>query len=75
LIKQGKSYKQIGEKLWLSPTTIRSLRKVLDNRPEEGYQSYRFRKNQKIREIKEKEIKKYHPESSPFFDWIKRYSG
>ncbi len=43
LIKQGKTYQEISNELWLSSTTIRSLKKMLgDERPRE-YQSYRKR--------------------------------
>ena len=45
LIKEGKTYRQIGEELWLSPTTIRSLKRTLGNNPVKEYQSYRLLKN------------------------------
>jgi len=70
LIRQGKSYKQIGEELWLSPTTICSLKKVLGSGSKKDYQSYRFRKNQKMKETKEKEPAKYHLKPSILFDFI-----
>jgi len=36
-IRSGKSYKQIGKELWLSPQTISSIKKTIN---ENGYQSY-----------------------------------
>ena len=35
LLKQGKSYREIGELLWLSPTTVNAIRKSL--RMKKGY--------------------------------------
>ena len=37
LLKQGKSYREIGELLWLSPTTVNAIRKSL--RRKKGYVS------------------------------------
>ena len=66
LIKKGESYRQIGEKLWLSPNTIRSLKKILENNANK-YQSRRYIVNKKIKLGKSK-IK--IPESHPIIDWI-----
>lgn len=76
-IKQGKSYKQIGEELWLSPTTIRSLKRVAENNFNKEYKSYNKLKkdNENIKEKNERENKKYIPEPSPFFDWINYYAS
>lgn len=38
--KSGKTYKQIGEELWLSPQTISAIKKAIK---ETSYQSYRER--------------------------------
>ena len=50
LLKQGKSYSEIGKMLWLSPTTINAIRKSI--RAQEGYVSdytwnKKLEKNQK----------------------------
>ena len=45
LLGQGKSYREIGEALWLSPTTISAVRKsLLEN---DGYVSRHTRKKKK----------------------------
>lgn len=44
-IKKGMTYRQIGRELWLSPTTIRSLKKTLVGNAPHDYQSYRSVKN------------------------------
>ena len=67
LIKEGKTYKQIGEELWLSPTTIRSLKKILEQNNTKEYASYRSFKNKlKIK----KEVKKALIHDTSFIDWI-----
>ncbi|PIY58867.1 hypothetical protein COY97_01955, partial [Candidatus Wolfebacteria bacterium CG_4_10_14_0_8_um_filter_39_64] len=49
LLKQGKTYKEIGEILWISPGTISAIKKSLLN-----YRNYRskydFYKNKKVEE-------------------------
>lgn len=45
MLKQGKSYREIGELLWLSPTTISALRKSM--RQEDGYISSYSRSKKK----------------------------
>ena len=67
LIKEGKTYKQIGEELWLSPTTIRSLKKMLEGSAENKYTSYRFSKN-KLNS--KKEIVKANIHDTSFIDWV-----
>ncbi|NCQ02696.1 hypothetical protein GW816_01415, partial [Candidatus Wolfebacteria bacterium] len=51
LLKQGKTYKEIGEILWISPGTISAIKKSLLN-----YRNYRskydFYKNKKVEERK-----------------------
>lgn len=70
LIKKGKSYKEIGRELWLSPTTIRSLKRILESKSSTGYQTYRFLKNKRTEMNKTKiKILKNHP----FTDWIEHY--
>ena len=54
LLKQGKSYSEIGEVLWLSPTTISAIRKSL--RTKEGYVT-RYMRNKKP-EKKQKPLSK-----------------
>jgi uncharacterized protein YerC len=73
LIKQNKTYKEIGEELWLSSSTIRSLKRMLENKTAKEYQTYRgFKKAEK--EKNEKSHKKeYIPEPSPFFDAIDHF--
>ncbi|TSC96462.1 MAG: hypothetical protein Athens071426_674 [Parcubacteria group bacterium Athens0714_26] len=66
LLRKGKSYRKIGEELWLSPTTIRSLKKLLDNSVME-YSSYRTVKNQK--NDKNKKNRKIQ-ETPLFINWI-----
>lgn len=73
LIKKGKTYKQIGEELWLSPNTIRSLKMIFENKSAKEYQGDRFRRNKKLKDAAEKEPKKYYPEPSPFFDWVDHF--
>src|SRR3989344_6201734 len=46
LIREGKTYRQIGEELWVSPTTVRSLKRTLENNLKE-YQSYRLLRNKR----------------------------
>lgn len=45
LIRQGKTYKEIGEILWLAPNTISSIRKSLRN--SQCYKSYRWFRQEK----------------------------
>lgn len=55
-LKEGKTYKQIGEELWLSSTTIRSLKMALEGGFRKEYQSYRLLKNKyqnKVTMVKE----------------------
>lgn len=71
-IKQGKSYKQIGEELWLSPTTIRSLKRIVENNFKKEYKSYnKLRKDN----AKEKPEKKNVTETSSFADWVDYYAS
>ncbi|MDP3729678.1 MAG: Trp family transcriptional regulator [bacterium] len=75
LIKQGKSYKQIGEELWLSPTTIRSLKRVVEDNFNKEYKSYNTL--QKLRRDTEnrKRMPKNSVETLPFIDWIAYYAS
>lgn len=77
LIKKGKSYKEIGEELWLSPNTIRSLRLIFNDKSIKEYKGYKFRMNEKtkLREKNENRRLKYYPEPSPFFDWIDHFAS
>ncbi len=54
MIKAGKSYKEIGEALWISPSTISALKKSLEK--QSGYQSNRYyagkSKNEKGKRVK-----------------------
>ncbi len=56
LIRDGKTYKQIGEELWLSPSTIRSLKKTIEDKSVKEYQSYRLTSNKRKKENREKEL-------------------
>ena len=69
LIKEGASYKKIGEELWLSPNTIRSLKIIVEDNLAKEYRSYRTAKNRrkpKTVAVKETKIE----ESRSFVDWI-----
>lgn len=73
LIKEGKTYKQIGEELWLSSTTIRSLKKILQNNSIKEYQSYRLLSNERKQNARAQGLKKVKEEiknSSAFLDWL-----
>jgi len=65
LLKQGKTYKEIGEILWISPGTISAIKKSLLN-----YRNYRskydFYKNKKVEE--RKKMKGLPPET--IFDYF-----
>lgn len=65
LIKKGKTYRQIGEQLWLSSTTIRSLKRGLENKHEREYQSYRLLKNKRPSKIMK--TREEVPEMPEFF--------
>ena len=54
LLRQGRSYSQIGEMLWLSPTTINAIRKSM--RAQSGYVSH-YTRNKKP-EKKQKPLSK-----------------
>lgn len=73
LIKQGKTYKEIGEELWLSSSTIRSLKRMLENKSATEYQTYRRLKNAAKETIEKSRKKAYVPEPSPFFDAIDNF--
>ncbi|OGY64070.1 MAG: hypothetical protein A3I89_02235 [Candidatus Harrisonbacteria bacterium RIFCSPLOWO2_02_FULL_41_11] len=66
LLKQGKSYRQIGELLWLSPTTINAIRKSL--RLKKGYISD-YMHNKKP-EKKQKRLTKKELEQLLFTIWV-----
>src|SRR3989344_4019267 len=66
LLKQGKSYSEIGEVLWLSPTTISAIRKSL--RTKEGYVT-RYMRNKKP-EKKQKPLSKEELDQLLFTQWI-----
>ncbi|MBI4034022.1 MAG: helix-turn-helix domain-containing protein [Candidatus Brennerbacteria bacterium] len=55
LLKQGKSYREIGDLLWLSHPTISSIKKSM--RTEGGYVSYYERARTNKKEQKQKEVK------------------
>ncbi len=67
LIKEGKTYRQIGKELWLSPTTIRSLKRTLENNPVKEYQSYRLLKNGRQNKV---EGKSEVIETPSFINWV-----
>src|SRR3989344_3336223 len=71
LIKAGKTYRQIGEELWLSSTTIRSLKRGLENGLDKEYQSYRLLKNK--RPLKKVVIKEEIPAMPEFFRRLDYY--
>ncbi len=48
-IRSGKSYRQIGEELWLSSQTISVIKKAINS---DGYQSYRQRGKTERRKVK-----------------------
>lgn len=65
LLRQGKTYREIGEILWISPGTISAIKKSLLNYT--NYRSkYDFYKNRKIEE--RKKIKGLPPET--IFDYF-----
>ncbi len=67
LIKKGRTYQQIGEELWLSPTTIRCIKKVLEDNAPKEYQSYRLRNSKRL---SQSQVKKGAIEPSGFINWI-----
>lgn len=67
LIKEGRTYRQIGEELWLSSTTIRSLKRALENNSLKEYQSYRLIKNKKKLGLK---IRKEIIETPSWVNWV-----
>lgn len=73
LIKRGKTYKEIGEELWLSSSTIRSLKRMLENESAKEYQTYRQVKKAVKEKIEKNRKKEYIPEPSPFFDAIDHF--
>lgn len=76
LIREGKTYRQIGEELWLSHNTIRSLKRVLDNPYFTEYQSYRLLNNKRKKLIRAEALKKAEEEiarSSALLDWVDYY--
>jgi uncharacterized protein YerC len=73
LIKQGKSYKKIGEELWLSPTTIRSLKRLVENNFNKEYKSYNKLKKDNVDSGKKEMKSRNLIETSPFIDWIDYY--
>ncbi len=72
LIKDGKTYKQIGEELWLSPTTISSLKKTLANNFSKEYQSQRAIKNKRNKQNAVR-IQRETVEWSPFWNRVDFY--
>lgn len=66
LLKQGKSYREIGKMLWLSPTTISAIRKSM--RAQTGYISCYTRS--KKHEKKQKPLTKKEWEQLRFSLWI-----
>lgn len=78
LIREGKTYQKIGEELWLSPTTIRSLKRILENNFNKEYQSYNGLRRSKDIEDKKKNGKnmgKKIIKTSAFIDWIDYYAS
>ncbi|MCX6702818.1 MAG: Trp family transcriptional regulator [Candidatus Wolfebacteria bacterium] len=57
LIKEGKSYKDIGKVLWISPSTVRALKKVfLENSDyQSNYEYYKNKKSTARKNLKTKE--------------------
>jgi len=73
LIKEGRTYREIGRELWLSANTIRSLKRILESNSMKEYQSYRLRSNrQKQAQIAKEldEIKREINNSSDFLNWV-----
>src|SRR3989344_7694196 len=66
LLKQGKSYREIGQILWLSPNTINAIRKSI--RTQEGYVS-RYMRNKKP-EKKQKPLNKEELDQLLFSLWV-----
>lgn len=73
LIKQGKTYKEIGKELWLSPSTIRSLKRITENNSTKEYQTYRRIRKTTKEKIKRSCKEKYTQEPSPFLDAIDNF--
>ncbi len=69
LLKQGKSYREIGKMLWLSPTTINAIRKSI--RAQEGYVSD-YMRNKKS-EKKQKPISKKELDQLIFTSWVESF--
>lgn len=70
LIKDGRTYREIGRELWLSPNTIRSLKRVLENHSARDYKSYRLFKNDRTTVAEKREAKQGLLESSEFVNWV-----
>jgi len=70
LIKQGKTYREIGKELWLSSTTISSLKSIVKGDPNTEYKTHRQIRRISGEKIEEEKKNKYYPEPSPFFDTI-----
>lgn len=66
LLRQGKSYREIGELLWLSPETISAIRKSLQS--QKGYVS-RYARNKKS-EKRQKSLTKKELEQLLFTQWV-----
>lgn len=58
----GKSYREIGKELWLSPQTISGIKKTLD---EDSYKSYPGRKERKKKVYSHSDTRKYGPRGTP----------
>ncbi len=58
----GKSYREIGKELWLSPQTISGIKKALD---ENSYKSYPGRKERKKKVYSYSKTQKYGPKGTP----------
>lgn len=63
-IKRGDGYREISEELWLSPTTIGSLKKLITNNSNKEYESYNKFKS------KNKPAEKIHNKSQFDFDYL-----
>lgn len=70
LIKEGKTYRQIGEELWLSPITIRAVKKVLTNNSGKDYESYRLISNNRKAGLAAKRAAIRRPETPSLINWI-----
>ncbi len=70
LIKEGKTYRQIGEELWLSPITVRAVKKVLANNSLQEYESCRMAGKKRRANLMAKRGAEKIPETPFIINWI-----